>query len=310
LEQLKKILVIVDPDNEKDFVIDRAILLAFNYRSHVLLLMNKPNVLPQKDADSGSLASRFFHSQKKHFTQHYQAKLDALKARFEAQGIPTDTLFSADRNSASMLLRKIREYQPDMTLKSVEHQGRLARILITNTDWRLIKNCPSPLLLVKAQRWAEDGCVIASVDPMHAKAQQNELDHLLLDTAASLAKSMQLNTRVYHCYFPDLSTMFPKVTGADSYIKKVRETHWEKISQLIAEHNIAEDDVIMVRGDVAKTLSQVIKREKGNILVLGALSRNVVEQAIVGSTAEKILYDTTCDVLVMKHQRTVSPHAT
>jgi len=33
------------------------------------------------------------------------------------------------------------------------------------------------------------------------------------------------------------------------------------------------------------------------------LSRNVVESAIVGSTAEKILYDTPCDVLVMKHDR-------
>lgn len=303
VNKMGKILVIVDPDNDKDFVIERAILLAFYYRAQVLLLMNKPNVLDQQDAGSGSLTSRFFSSQKKLFTEHYQAKLNALKERFEAQGISAETQFSADKNSAAMLLRKIREFKPDITLKSVQQQGRLARILITNTDWKLVKNCPYPLLLVKAQPWSEDGAVMASVDPMHSKAQQNELDHLLLETAASLAKSMQLNTRVFHCYFPDMSTMFPKVTGADTYLRKVKDAHWQKLCELIREHDITEHDVIMARGDVAKTLNHVVKREKVNILVLGALSRNVVEQAIVGSTAEKILYDTPCDVLVMKHKR-------
>lgn len=306
VNKMDRILVIVDPDNDKDFVIERAILLAFYYRAQVLLLMNKPNVLDQQEAGSGGLTSRFFSSQKKLFTEHYQAKLDALKERFEAQGIAAETQFSADKNSAAMLLRKIREFKPDITLKSVQQQGRLARILITNTDWKLVKNCPYPLLLVKAQSWAEDGSVMASVDPMHAKAQQNQLDHLLLETAASLAKSMQLNTRVFHCYFPDMSTMFPKVTGADKYLRKVKDAHWQKLCELIREHDITEEDVIMARGDVAKTLNHVVKREKVNILVLGALSRNVVEQAIVGSTAEKILYDTPCDVLVMKQKRQTS----
>jgi universal stress protein E len=300
VEHLKKLLVIVDPDNDKDYVIDRAILIAFSYRSQVLLLMNKSNVLTQDTADTGSLSARFFSSQKQHFIEHYQSKLASLKERFEAQGITADTLFSTDKNAANLLLRKIREFGPDLTLKSIQKQGRLARILITNTDWKLVKNCPSPLLLVKAQPWAEDGCIMASVDPMHSKSQQNHLDHLLLDTTVRLAKSMQLNSRVFHCYFPDMSTMFPKVTEADRYIRKVKAAHWAKLTELIALHNISEDDVIMVRGDVAKTLAQVTKRERANVLVLGALSRNAVEHAIVGSTAEKILYDTPCDVLVMK----------
>jgi universal stress protein E len=59
----------------------------------------------------------------------------------------------------------------------------------------------------------------------------------------------------------------------------------------------------MTLGDLIKTLLLCIRKDRANILVLGALSRNVVESAIVGSTAEKILYDTPCDVLIMKLNR-------
>lgn len=303
MKSLKKLLVIVDPDTDSDFVIERAILLAFNSKAQVLLVINKANVLPQHSEVQQGLASRFFRSQKQLFTEHYQSRLAALKTRFEAQGIEADTYFTADKNGAAVILRKIREFQPDMTLKSVQKKSALSRILITNTDWKLVKNCPSPLLLVKARPWAVDGAIMAAVDPLHSKAQQNQLDHLLLDTTASLAASLQLNARVFHCYFPDLSSMFPKVVDAEDYIREVRDIHWTRVRALIAEHGLSDDQVTMTRGDLIKTLLQTIRKDHVNILVLGALSRNVVENAIVGSTAEKILYDTPCDVLIMKHNR-------
>lgn len=303
MKNLKKLLVIVDPDNDSDFVIERAILLAFYSKARVLLVMNKANILPQdKDVQQG-LASRFFRNQKQLFTEHYQSRLEALKTRFETQGIDADTYFTADKNSAAVILHKIREFQPDITLKSVQKKSALSRILITNTDWKLVKNCPSPLLLVKARPWAEDGAVMAAVDPLHSKAQQNQLDHLLLDTTASLATSLQLKARVFHCYFPDLSSMFPKVVDAEDYVREVRNSHWTRVQALIAEHGLTDDQVTMTRGDLIKTLLQTIRKDRVNILVLGALSRNVIESAIIGSTAEKILYDTPCDVLVMKHNR-------
>ena len=71
---------------------------------------------------------------------------------------------------------------------------------------------------------------------------------------------------------------------------------------LLAQNGVAMMTVLV---DRIFTISMVrpdgISQEQVNILVLGALSRNFVEKAIIGSTAEKILHDTSCDVLVMKH---------
>lgn len=306
MKEIRKILVIVDPDEGSDFVLARAQALALAYQARILLFMNKPNAITPEQYSPRIFGSRFFSTQHRLFTDHYEKRLEELRKGCADRGIDTHTEFSTEKHTAEAILQCVREYEPDLTLKCVQKRGFLKRILISNVDWRLIRSCPSPLLLVKSRPWHENGSVLASVDPMHVKSQQNELDHLLLDTAASLSARLKLTPRVFHCYFPDLSTMFPKVIEADDYLREVRQTHLAKIEELIEQHDISMDNVRMVRGDLVRTLINCIRRERVNILVLGALSRNFVEHAIVGSTVEKILYDTPCDVLVMKNSRQVA----
>ena len=257
VQTFKRLLVIVDPDNEADYSVERAILLAFYYKASVRLIMHKPNEQTQQDM--------------------------------------------LVRERTAWMQAQIQDYQPDLVIKSIQDQSRLSRILITSTDWKLVTSCPCPLLLVKAQPWHDSGCIMAAVDPMHSKAQQSQLDHLLLNTTVNLANRVQLNAKVFHSYLPDISNMFPKVINADEYIQEIRQQHLQSLRPLLAEHGLQEDALCLKRGNLIRTLSQVIRQEKVNILVLGALSRNFVEKAIIGSTAEKILHDTSCDVLVMKH---------
>lgn len=303
MKEIRKILVVVDPDAGSDFVLSRAQELALAYQARILLFMNKPNAITPEKSSFHIFGSRFFSAQHEQFTDHYKKQLEELRQRCIDRGIETETRFSADKHTAEAILECVREHAPDVTLKCVQKRGLLKRILITSVDWRLIKNCPSPLLLVKARPWRDNGSVLAAVDPLHVKAQQNELDHLLLDTTASLAAALKQEPRVYHCYFPDLSTMFPKVIDADDYLREVRQQHHSKIGELLEQHDIGMDKVVMVRGDLVRTMINCIRRERVNVLVLGALSRNFVERAIVGSTVERILYDTPCDVLVMKSSR-------
>lgn len=307
MKDIQKLLVVVNPDVEEDYVITRALLLARVFRPEIELFINKPNVIDPESYPSRHFTDRFFRTQKKLFARHYRQRLTAIRERFEAIDITVHTHFSEEKRGAEAVLNRIRDYRPDLTLKSVQRQSVLSRILITSTDWRLIKHSPCPLWLVKSMEWLEDGSLMAAVDPLHAKAQQNELDHLLLDTTAALASRLELATRVFHNYFPDISAMFPKVLDAEDYILEVRNHHQEKMQALVREHQLDMDNVVMARGDLARTLEQSIRKERVNLLVLGALSRNVMERAIIGSTTERMLYDTRCDVLVMKSRRQRQP---
>ncbi len=303
MKSIRKLLAIVDPDEGSDFVLERTQELAKAYQAQVLLFMNKPNGITPERYSSKIFSSWFFRKQETLFTEHYEQRLEELRQQLTERGIETDTTFSTDKHAAEAILECIDRYQPDITLKGIQKQGLLKRILITNVDWRLIKHCRTPLLLVKARRWHENGAILGSVDPMHVKAQQNELDHLILETTTDLARHLDQSPRVYHCYFPDLNTMFPKVIEAGEYLREVRRKHEEKIRELLQAHDLGMDQVSMTRGDIVRTLLNCIHRERVNVLVIGALSRNFVERTIVGSTVEKILYDTPCDVLVIKNRQ-------
>ena len=301
MKDINNLLVIIDPDIDDDFVIERARLIASAYRPKVQLYINKPNAVTLEKSATRSLFSRFFRTGEKLFSRHHRQRLKSIKQQFADMDMEVETEFSVERNTADSILQRIQQHKPDLVLKSLQRQSALARILITNTDWRLIKSSPVPVLLVKSRHWASEGSIMAAVDPLHAKSAQNQLDHLLLDTASSLAQRLNLTTRVFHCYLPDLSAMFPKVIDAHEYIQEVKARHVVRIEELLKQHDMSMDDVILTRGDLVRTLQHSIQREKTNILVLGALSRNFVERTIVGSTAEKMLYDTSCDVLAMRN---------
>ena len=155
-------------------------------------------------------------------------------------------------------------------------------------------------MLVKPKEWYENGSVVASVDPLHVKAAQSRLDHLLVETAESAASQFKQTARVFHCYFPFVGTMFPSAIETSVQVEEVRFRHQAKLDELLATHNIDPDCVEMARGDLVPSLIHFLEKCNANILVIGALSRNVLERAIVGNTAEKILDDCPCDVLIIK----------
>lgn len=269
VKEIRKILVIVNPDVQDDYVLTRARRLARAFRPEVELMVN-------------------------------ESRLEAARGYFSDLDVQVHPRVSGDRIDFAAVLERIRDFRPDLALKSIRRRHPLARLLVTSTDWKLVQHSPAPLWLVKSRDWHEDGCILASVDPLHSKTQQNELDHLLLESATTLAQHLDLKTRIFHCYFPDLASMFPKVLDAGDYLRRKRNEHQSKMEALLESHRLDMGHVVMARGDLIRTLSKTIRKEQANLLVLGALSRNVVERAIVGSTTERMLNESRCDVLVMK----------
>lgn len=269
VKDIRKILVIVNPDVQHDYVLARAQRLARAFRPEVELMVS----------ESG---------------------LEAAQEYFTDLDVQVHPRVYGGRIEFDAMLERIRAFRPDLTLKSIRRRHPLARLLVTSTDWKLVGQSPAPLWLVKSRDWYANGCILASVDPLHSKAQQNELDHLLLESATTLAQRLDLRTRIFHCYFPDLASMFPKVLDAGDYLRSKRQEHQSKMETLLEPHQLDMRHVIMARGDLIRTLGKTIRKEQANLLVLGALSRNVVERAIVGSTTERMLNDSRCDVLVMK----------
>lgn len=300
MNKIKKILVVVDPTVDRDFVIDRARLIAKASSAAVHLFINNENTLGEHSYIYEGIDGKFFETQRKLFKKHFEDELEELVEEFKKENIEASSQFSENHHLAESIIDAVNQAQPDLVMKSTHHHSAIERGLITNTDWRLIRKCPAPLLLIKPREWLADGCVVTAVDPLHVKAEQSRLDNVLLDGAQMVSDLLQQKLRVFHSYYPFVSALFPVSGESEEYLQRVEEQHRSKVIELLQKHDVPTDSLEMSCGELVSSLNKFLRKSNANVLVIGALSRNIIERAIVGNTAEKILEDCPCDVLVLK----------
>lgn len=300
MNSLKSLLVVIDPTVERDTVLDRAIMLAKATDAKVHLLISNLNTLSEHSYIYEGVDGKFFETQRLLFEQHHQKILARAGEEVEAQNIKVELHFSEHHHLAESIIDHCNSIKPDLLLKSTHHHSTIERSIITNTDWRLIRKCPTPLMLVKPNEWHANGCVVTAVDPLHAKADQAKLDQVLLISARYLSKALNTPLKVFHSFFPFVSTLFPMGGETVEHVERIRGHHMGKMQALTAEFDIPEEAIHLSEGDLVHNLVTYVQDANANLLIMGALSRNVLERAIVGNTAEKILEDCPCDIMVLK----------
>jgi len=300
ISKINTIMVVVDPTVDRDFVVNRAKMIAKSTQAKVEFYINNANSLTEHSYIYEGIDGEFFETQRRLFEQHFRQVLTELEVEFKAENIAVNCSFTERHHLAEAIIKQAEKIRPDLVLKSTHHHSLIERSLVSNTDWRLIRKCPVPLLLVKPVPWKEDGSIVTAVDPLHNKAAQTTLDHHLIGSAELLASQLDQTPRIFHSYFPFVSSMLPMGGENPDHMANIRQLHETKLMELLEEHNIAEENVQLSQGDLVPTLITYLESVDANALVIGALSRNVIERAIVGNTAEKILEDCPCDVLVLK----------
>lgn len=291
----------IDPTVDRDFVVDRAKSLAKSCNATVKFYVNNANTLSKHSVLYEGIDDHFFETQRKLFVEHYEQLLEELVEEFSAADITASAQFTEQHHLAEAIINQATVTNPDIVLKSTHHHSSLNKALVTNTDWRLIRKCPYPLLLVKNNSWQPGGSIVTAVDPLHSKAEQTRLDHMLVEATEQLSSVLNQPACIFHCYFPFVSTMFPLGgAGTTEHLAKIKQQHEEKLQLLLKPHKIESANIHLAHGELVPALLKYLQTVKANILVIGALSRNVLERAIVGNTAEKILDDCPCDVLILK----------
>lgn len=300
MQDIKSILLVIDPTVEQDPATDRAITIAGRAGAEVRLFINNENTLTERSYIYEGVDGEFFENQRRLFEEHYRKILDEAESRFNEAGIKVVTEFREQHHLAESIIGEVERSKPDLVIKSTHHHNILERSLLSNTDWRLIRKCPAPLLLVKPGEWSAHGRAVTAVDPLHTKAEQSRLDHVLLQTTCKLAQILDLTPCVFHSYFPFVSTLFPMGGEDREHLDRIRGHHEEKLTELLEDYAIDPANIELSEGDLVPRLIAYLNKMQANVLVIGALSRNILERAIVGNTAERILEDCPCDVLVLK----------
>lgn len=235
--------------------------------------------------------------------------LESLAEELRATGLDVVTHVHWDNPLYQGILRRVREFAPDLVVKDTHYHSPLRRAIFSNTDWNLVRTCPVPLLLAKQADWPADPLVLAALDPSNDHDKPAALDGDIVDAAKVMARTMGGHVEAVHAFFPAaLLAATSGVAGTplavDVSLTDLLETERARLTEAVHSvadaHGLDPKQVRVAQGAAVELLPRLAESSKAAVVVMGAIARGRLRELFVGSTAERVLDRLPCDVLVVK----------
>lgn len=234
-----------------------------------------------------------------------QRDLQALGRSPVLRGIDVSTTVEWDYPASDAIVRQVMRRRPRLLIVESQRHARLSRIVMSNTDWDLIRHCPCPLLLSKSSRIAPRPRVVAAIDPLHSRAKPAGLDARIFDAALALAGSAK-RVFAFHAHIAPRPLLGDAADApywfalSESDYAAYEDSVRKRVYAEAARFDIPEANIESARGDVASQLPRFVDRKRADIVVMGAVSRSGLKRIFIGNTAERLIDRLECDVLVVK----------
>lgn len=225
---------------------------------------------------------------------------DALRAR----GVKVSTSAEWDFPAYEAVVRQALRIRADLIVAEHHLGRRLASWILHHNDRELLRLAPMPVLLVKNSQPYRRPTVLAAIDPAHAFEKTAKLDREILRAASDLTGLLHGRLHAMHAYFPlppvgvmgeILSTNLMGRLHAEARAQARRAFE----SQLRGS-GIPTFRQHLERQFAVEAIPAVATRVGAALVVMGAVSRSGLKRIFIGNTAERVLDELPCDVLVVK----------
>jgi universal stress protein E len=309
MQNIKKILVDIDPDKKKQPALKKALQFAKQQSITIKLLsclyypsVVANNLLNQKQLEKTQAA----------IIKMNQDRLNKLIAKHPQDNLVYETEVMWHSPIYQGILKVVDSFKPDLVIKATHQHKTIARRLFTPTDWYLLKACPVPILLVKNHKWTKNTSVVAAIDPEHNLSKKSELDKNILKTGFGISSGLGMPLHALHCFDPSYweilleavnkSGMWADVFSYDEaqnesmVLEQLRYQHNLKFAEECSEYVPNSKNQHIVSGDIDHVLPKTLSQLNAGILVLGTTYRT----GLLGSTAQRLIEAVDCDVLAVK----------
>jgi len=166
------------------------------------------------NAMPSAISAGTMHADTERFTRmaadqnHRRLERTANRLRREKLNVTTNVRTGSPILEA--ILRQVRQTKADLLVIEARKHNVFARLLLTQTDFELIRRCPVPLLIVKGRAAWRSPHILAALDPFHTNDKPSELDGEIVNAARAVAAVVRGSVHAVHIYRP-LVTYIPGV---------------------------------------------------------------------------------------------------
>ena len=304
MKEISKVLAIIDPTTQDQPGLGRASWLAKKTGAELELLVCYYNEYLSGDRlfDSPSLEKA-----RDEVIQNQQKYLEVLAEPLRADGITVKTSAVWDHPLHEGVVRHAVATDADIVIKDTHHHSAVARALLTNTDWNLIRTCPTRLWLVNPNEFSDAPVFLAAIDPMNQHDKPAALDDEILQLSKLLADSVGGEVHAFHSYDPRIAVAtatanayIPVSLPFDEIEQQMHEDHQKRFKEITEFHKVDDGKAHLIAGLTHEELPAIAESIGADVVVMGAVARNRWKRLFIGATAERTLEHLPCDLLIVK----------
>ena len=233
--------------------------------------------------------------------------VDAREAELEQaikdQGISGDQVTVKviwTRSAGSAIGAELKNGSYDLILKTFSENGTLDMIT-GSEDRRLLRKAQIPVILVKGEQWQKGSPILVALN-FTELGFCNRVNRKLLREAQILCRLSGCEIHlVYAVNFPIINT-YIDVPGylPSTYSEAVRNDCNAKLKRYADDHRIPHENIHLLTGSPDDVIPETANSLKAAAVLLGSMGRDGFSGAMIGNTAERIMDDLQCDVIVIR----------
>jgi universal stress protein E len=230
-------------------------------------------------------------------------RLEAISDTLREHAIKVGISAEWDHPAHEAIIRRAQTTKADLIVSSV-HAGRHRMPwLLRLTDWELVRLSSIPVLLVKNPHPYRHPVVLTAIDPAHANEKPLQLDKGILRAGKSLSTMLHGSLHAVHGYASYAVAVPPQVLTPGTLQAMQAEAERSaklRLSRAVRTARIARSRQYVIPRQPVAAIAEAARTSRSAIVVMGAISRSGYKRLLVGNTAERILDDLSCDILIIK----------
>lgn len=231
-------------------------------------------------------------------------KLERIAEPLRRQHLRVRVAAECDSPAYAAIIRHAGRIKADLVVAGLHSVNHSLAGLLKLTDWELLRFAPVPVLLIKTPGIYQQPAIVAAVDPGLANAKPGQLDARILSMSTALSRALRGQVHALHAYIPFPLLQKPhrplnmaQLERLQSDLAAAAALRFERLLRTTAipaahRHLIARHPI--------DAIEQSARDLHGAIVVMGALARSGLRGMFFGNTAEAVLDNLTCDVLIVK----------
>ncbi|MDT3710283.1 MAG: universal stress protein [Pseudomonadaceae bacterium] len=269
---IRCILVVIDPNQPDSLALKRAHLISSvsQSRLHLLVCDNKHD---------------------------HGAYLESVRERLTSEGHQVSVQQAWHENLHQTIITVQQAEGCGLVIKQHVPDSPLKRALLTPEDWKLLRYCPCPVLMVKTDTSWKGRNILAAVDVGNADLEHRTLHATIVSHGYEIAG---LADGQLHVISAHPSAMLSAADPAFQLKETIEARYREACKRFQTDYDIPDAQLHIEEGPADALIPRICHQLQAAVTVIGTVARTGFSGALMGNTAEVVLDTLESDVLVLK----------